>query len=79
MNPIWNKTFEVPYQFEQRSQYRVEVYDAGDFEDPDNLAGHDMLGYVEFEMNTILSSPSQTYKSTLGHKVLKKGKKTHES
>ena len=29
--PVWIKSFDVQYHFEQRENYKVEVYDVEDF------------------------------------------------
>ena len=31
LNPTWIKSFDVQYHFEQRENYKVEIYDIDDF------------------------------------------------
>jgi len=46
LNPTWIKSFDVQYHFEQRENYKVEVYDVEDFKNPESLASHDFVGSV---------------------------------
>jgi hypothetical protein len=59
-NPTFEKRFMVDYQFEATQRFRVEIYDV-DSSNLDNLAGHDFIGYAEFNLGRLMS--------TLGNKL----------
>ena len=37
LNPVWIKSFDVQYHFEQRDNYKVEIYDIDNFKDLNNF------------------------------------------
>ena len=37
LSPAWVKSFDVQYHFEQRENYKVEVYDVDDHKNPMNF------------------------------------------
>ena len=60
LNPSWIKSFDVQYHFEQRENYKVEVYDVDDFNNLDNFASHDKVGSAQFALHEVVTARDQT-------------------
>lgn len=60
LNPSWVKSFDVQYHFEQRENYKVEVYDVDDENNVANLKGHDYVGCLEFALHEVVTARDQT-------------------
>ena len=58
--PTWVKSFDVQYHFEQRENYKVEVYDVDDHNNPMNFASHDFVGSLEFSVHEVVTCRDQT-------------------
>jgi hypothetical protein len=56
LDPKWVTSFEVPYHFEKREYYKVEVYDIDDFNNLQNYSGHDKVGTLEFALHEVVTS-----------------------
>jgi len=56
LNPTWIKSFDVQYHFEQRENYKIEVYDVEDFKSPESLASHDFVGSVQFALHEVVTA-----------------------
>ena len=54
--PEWVKSFDVQYHFEQRENYRVEVYDVDDLNNITALANHDYVGSLEFALHEVVTA-----------------------
>ena len=65
LNPKWVKNFEVAYHFEKREYYKVVVYDIDDFNNLNNVAGHDLVGSIEFAIHEVVTSANQTLEKHL--------------
>ena len=60
LNPVWIKSFDVQYHFEQRENYKVELYDIDDKNDLDNFSKHDFVGTVNFAIHEVVTARDQT-------------------
>lgn len=56
LDPTWVKSFDVQYHFEQRENYKVEVYDVDDMNNLNNFAGHDHVGTLEFALHEVVTA-----------------------
>ena len=54
--PEWVKSFDVQYHFEQRENYKVEVYDVDDLNNINALANHDYVGSLEFALHEVVTA-----------------------
>ena len=68
LNPSFSKSFMVNYIFEKNQILKVEIFDADDGTDDD-----DLIGYYTVPLNQILTSKDQTKKGEL---ITKEGKST---
>jgi hypothetical protein len=55
LSPAWVKSFDVQYHFEQRENYKVEVYDVDDLKNLQNFANHDFAGSLEFTIHEVVT------------------------
>lgn len=55
LQPQWIKQFDVPYNFEVREQYKVEVYDVDDFNNLLNFENHDYVGSLVFTLHEVVT------------------------
>ena len=60
LNPVWIKSFDVQYHFEQRENYKIELYDIDDKNDLDNFSKHDFVGTVNFAIHEVVTARDQT-------------------
>ena len=60
LNPAWVKSFDVQYHFEQRENYKVEVYDVDDLKNLQKFANHDFVGSLEFTIHEVVTCRDQT-------------------
>lgn len=65
LSPIWVKSFDVQYHFEQRESFKAEVYDVDDEKNIHNLAGHDFAGGIEFTIHEVVTARDQTLERPL--------------
>lgn len=64
-NPSWVKFFQVMYIFETNQPLRFVVYDC-DSENAD-LSKHDLVGYADTDVQTLVSNGSQSLRLELKH------------
>ena len=57
--PQWVKSFDVQYKFEQRENYKVEVYDVDDMNNLHALEKHDYVGCLEFALHEVVTARDQ--------------------
>ena len=74
LNPIWIKSFDVQYHFEQRENYKVEVYDIDDFNNLNNFSGHDFVGSISFALHEVVTARDQTLERALNNDTRAAGK-----
>ena len=48
LNPVWVKSFDLQYHFEQSDQYKAVVYDIDDHNNIENYESHDYIGELVF-------------------------------
>ena len=60
LNPIWIKGFDVQYHFEQRENFKVEVYDIDNFDRLHDFGSHDYVGSVQFALHEVVTAREQT-------------------
>ena len=56
LNPVWIKSFDVQYHFEQRDNYKVEIYDIDNFNDLNKFESHDFVGVVKFALHEVVTA-----------------------
>jgi hypothetical protein len=56
LSPQWVKSFDVQYHFEQRENFKVEIYDVDDFVNINMLANHDFVGSLEFTIHEVVTA-----------------------
>jgi hypothetical protein len=57
----------VEYHFEQQERFKIEVYDADDDKNLNNLANQEFLGGLEFQLHEVVTCIDQTLKKALPH------------
>lgn len=72
--PSWVKSFDVQYHFEQRENYKVEVYDVDDLKNVSALANHDFAGSLEFAIHEVVTARDQTLDKPLINPAMGVGK-----
>lgn len=60
LSPQWVKSFDVQYHFEQRENFKVEVYDVDDLVNVTTLSNHDFVGSLEFTIHEVVTARDQT-------------------
>jgi hypothetical protein len=65
LSPAWVKSFDVQYHFEQREQFKVDVYDVDDENNIMNFAGHDYVGCLEFSVHEVVTGRDQSLEKNL--------------
>jgi len=74
LDPVWVKAFDVQYHFEQRDNYKVEVYDVDDFNNVNNFASHDHVGTLQFALHEVVTARDQTLEKHLVNPQRQAGK-----
>ena len=60
----------VEYHFEQQERFKVEIYDADDDKNLNNLANQEYGGGLEFQLHEVVTCIDQTFKKALpNHKM----------
>ena len=65
LSPQWVKSFDVQYHFEQRENFKVEIYDVDDLVNINTLANHDFVGNLEFTIHEVVTARNQTLEKNL--------------
>jgi hypothetical protein len=55
LSPQWVTKITVDYQFDQQERFKVEVYDVDDDKYISNLAAHDFIGALEFQLHEVVT------------------------
>jgi hypothetical protein len=74
LSPQWVKQFDVQYNFEVRETYKVEVFDVDDFNNLNNMEGHDFVGGLEFTLHEVVTARDQTLERPLINEARAQGK-----
>ena len=70
MNPNFVTKISVDYYFEQQERFKVEIYDIDNDKQINNLALHDFLGSLEFQLHDVVTCLNQTLaRPLLNHKI----------
>ncbi len=56
LNPKFVTSFTIDYYFEEKSKFKVEVYDMDDFTKNASLAVQDFVGEHEFFLHEVITS-----------------------
>lgn len=59
LSPCWVKCFDVQFKFEEQQIFKVAVYDVDDTQNIKNLAGHSLVGEVEFTLHEVVTARDQ--------------------
>ena len=65
LNPRWTKKFLLPYRFEERQMFKLEVYDIDS--SSGSLADHDPLGSVECSLGEIMAEQRRGFSRAFAH------------
>ena len=57
LNPIFVKSVNVPYHFEEQQRLSIEVYDVDDFVENAPLTKHDFVGKLELLLHDVVGAP----------------------
>ena len=69
LNPQWLTKILVSYNFERNDKYRLEVHDVVDQTKINNMNSNEALGYLEFTIHEVVTSPNQLMKRRLVYPV----------
>ena len=72
--PVWIKSFDVQYHFEQRENYKVEVYDIDNFDRLQDFGSHDYIGSVQFALHEVVTAREQTLERLISNDARAEGK-----
>ena len=72
LNPEFVTTIDVAYQFEENQKFLLEVYDADDMNQLQNLSKQELVGNVTFTLHQIVTKAGQTNTFQLANPVLNK-------
>ena len=65
LNPKWVVSIKVDYFFEKQQNFKLEIYDADDANNLQNLAKHDFVGRAEFTLQKVVTGRNQEFTTTL--------------
>jgi len=60
LNPKWVQAIECKFSFEENQQFMIELYDADDVHNLNNLAGQDFMGSLQFSMHKLVAARDTT-------------------
>lgn len=75
LNPHFVKEILVDYMFEQQQTFRIDIYDADDASNLQNLAKQEVIGSVEFLLGKLCASMNQEVELPIDNKLRKKNGK----
>jgi len=73
LNPKWVAAIEARFSFEENQNFMVEVYDADDGANLNNLAAQDFIGSICFTLHKLVAAKNQTIEIELVNPKKKAG------